>query len=64
MIGDFIPDPDLDFLRIPDPKTWILGPKKTTDPGSRIRNTDFTNTHTSFLSTTKVAKFFSYIKIR
>ncbi len=31
-----IPDPDADFLPIPDP-----GVKKAPDPGSRIRNTVF-----------------------
>jgi hypothetical protein len=39
----FIPDPDLDFLPIPDPGSRIQGSKKAPDPGSLIliRNTDF-----------------------
>jgi hypothetical protein len=36
MIRDFIPDPDLDFIPIPDPGS--RGQKGT---GSRIRNTAF-----------------------
>ncbi len=45
----------------PIPNPVSRGQKGT---GSRIRNTDFANTFTSCISTTKVAKILAYIKIR
>ncbi len=55
----FLTGPNLDILPIPDTSR-----QNGTRPQIWIRNTDFLNTHTSCFSTTKVAKFFSYITIR